>query len=162
MVNSLKENFGQMSSLTLPEEIALYKGITCREISDTVPKSNLDVVFKNGKLIRNSSEEGTMCLDLKLNNPFDSAKFQFNSKVYYFIGEDDVATPKWQGEYHFQNHRGSAVKIVTLGGGHNSLTADQEGCAPDVMNSIADGGSNLAQILSSCPKQVQLESKLLN
>lgn len=144
---------------TAPGEVEMYRQIACREITDTVPANDLDTIFSHGKLVRNTADEGTKCKGLHLTTPFDSAKFQFAAKTYYFIGEADVATPAWQGTYHFENHHGPAVKIVTKEGGHNSLRLDQGACAVKLMASIADDGKGLDAALATCPAGAQVESK---
>jgi pimeloyl-ACP methyl ester carboxylesterase len=144
---------------TEPGAIALYRNVACREVADTVPESDLDVVFSAGKLARNKAEDGTKCGDLHLTTPFDSAADPFAAKVYYFIGSDDVATPAWQGTYHYEHHHGPAVKIVTQGGGHNSLQYNQKACAISLMASIAAGGADLQTALGTCPLPTAVESK---
>jgi pimeloyl-ACP methyl ester carboxylesterase len=153
------KQMGDAVQLSSPNEVALYRYIACREIMDTVPASDMDVVFQAGHLVRNKAEEGTKCAELHVTNPFDSAKLQFSAKTYYFLGENDVATPPWQGAYHYEHHQGSAMKVVTSKGGHNSLRFNQDGCASNVMQSIANGGADLETVLSTCPLPVTVEKK---
>jgi len=145
--------------LTLSGEVELYREVACREIMDTVPANDLDVVFEHGKLVRNSAEEGTKCGDLHVTTPFDSAAQQFAAQTYYFIGDSDVATPAWQGAYHFDHHQGPAVRITTVNGGHNSLQFNQSACAPQLLTSIAGGGGDLATVLASCPMATHVDRK---
>jgi pimeloyl-ACP methyl ester carboxylesterase len=154
----LKAN-GAAPHLTDPGARELYRQIACREIMDTVPENDLDVIFEKGKLVRNKPEEGTKCAGLTVTKPYDAAKLPFKTKVYYFIGESDVATAAWQGEYHFKTHDGPAVKIVTRGGGHNSLQLNQEACAPALVSDIATGGANIDAVLATCPAKVDVEKK---
>jgi hypothetical protein len=154
----LKEK-GDTVQLSSPNEIALYRYIACREIMDTVPANDMDIVFQAGHLVRNRAEEGTKCAGLHVTNPYDSAKLQFAAKTYYFLGENDVATPPWQGVYHYEHHEGSAVKVVTSKGGHNSLRFNQDGCASNVMQSIANGAADLDAVLATCPLPVTVEKK---
>jgi pimeloyl-ACP methyl ester carboxylesterase len=142
-----------------PGAVELYRQVACREIADTVPASDLDVIFRNGRLVRNMAEDGTKCRGLRLKDPFDSAKYQFSAKTFYFIGEDDVATPAWQGAYHFEKHQGGAVRIVTLKAGHNPLEFDQATCAPQLLKSIAAGATDLQTVLATCPREVRVDSK---
>jgi pimeloyl-ACP methyl ester carboxylesterase len=154
----LKEK-GDTVQLSSPNEIALYRYIACREIMDTVPANDMDIVFQAGHLVRNRAEEGTKCAGLHVTNPYDSAKLQFAAKTYYFLGENDVATPPWQGVYHYEHHEGSAVKVMTSKGGHNSLRFNQDGCASNVMQSIANGAADLDAVLATCPLPVTVEKK---
>lgn len=140
-------------------EVELYRWIACREIMDTVPASDLDVVFRDGKLVRNREEEGSKCKGLRVAAPFDSAKLAYSAKTYYFLGDADPATPAWQGDYHYEHRRGPAVRVTTKGGGHNPLRLNQEACATQVMGSIASGGSDLPAILETCPMKVQVDTK---
>lgn len=158
-VLSIFKQLAEIHPHTEPGAIELYRQVSCREIADTVPKSDLDVVFSKGKLVRNFAEDGTKCNGLHLTTPFDSAQHQFSANVYYFIGEDDVATPEWQGTYHFENHRGHATRIITRTGGHNSLQYNQKTCATNLLKSIGGGGSDLEQVLGTCPLPVQVTSK---
>jgi hypothetical protein len=116
------------------------------------------VLFDHGQIVRNSAEEGSKCRDLRITQPLDSAKLPFAAKVYYFIGDSDVTTPAWQGAYHFEHHAGPAVRVVTKGGGHNSLNLNQGACAANVMGSIAAGGADLQAVLAACPMPVQVDS----
>ncbi|MGE0867134.1 MAG: alpha/beta hydrolase [Kofleriaceae bacterium] len=144
---------------TGPGEVEMYRQVACRELMDTVPENDLDVVFEAGQLVRNASEEGTKCKGLTVTTPYDAATLQFTPKTYYFLGDSDVATPIWQGNYHFDNHLGSATKIVTQNGGHNPLEYNQIDCAPKLMASIAAGGADLETLLAECPMPATLETK---
>lgn len=144
---------------TDPGAVELYREVACREIADTVPASDLDVVFAGGKLVRNMAEDGTKCGALHLTAPFDSARYPSSAKVYYFVGADDVATPAWQGQYHFEHHDGHAVLVVTKGAGHNSLQYNQQACASKVMTSVAAGGADLESVLGACPLPVTVSVK---
>ncbi|WP_177233556.1 alpha/beta fold hydrolase [Stigmatella erecta] len=152
-----------LKKLASPEEDPaadlLYRWVACREITNTTPENQLDVVFSMGRLVRNSAEEGTLCRELSVTTPFDSAAWQFAAPVYYFIGEDDVSTPAWQGNYAYSNHQGKATRIITATGGHNSLRLNQMSCAPQVMASIAAGAADLIPVLATCPLQAQVDSK---
>jgi pimeloyl-ACP methyl ester carboxylesterase len=144
---------------TEPGEIEMYREVACREIMDTVPASDLDVVFSHGQLVRNSAEEGTKCRELHTTTPFDSAALQFSANTYYFLGDTDVATPLWQGTYHYDHHQGHATKVVTKGGGHNSLRLNQQSCTVKVMASVANDGQDLPAALATCPMPVQVDTK---
>jgi pimeloyl-ACP methyl ester carboxylesterase len=158
MLGALKE-IADGDQLRAPGEVELYRQVACREIMDTVPANDLDVVFEAGKLVRNSAQEGTKCGALHVTKPYDAANLQFNTKLYLFIGDSDVATPAWQGAYHFEHHTGPAVRIITKNGGHNSLEFNQVDCAPKLMASIAAGGADLSDVVTSCPMQTTIDQK---
>jgi len=139
--------------------VELYRQVACREIMDTVPANDLDVVFQAGQLVRNSAQEGTKCGELHVTTPYDSASLQFSMKLYEFIGDSDTATPPWQGAYHFEHHTSAAVRVTTKYGGHNSLELNQAACAPQLMASIAAGGADLATVAAACPMQTVIDSK---
>jgi pimeloyl-ACP methyl ester carboxylesterase len=139
--------------------LELWRQISCREIADTSPGSGLDVVLMSGLLVRNSSDEGTLCHELRLTAPFDAAAIAFDAPVYYFVGEDDVAAPPWQGAYAFEQHRGRATRVIVRGGAHRALTGALEPCAPALLASIAAGGAHLARALAACPATVQVDAK---
>lgn len=142
-----------------PGRRELHRHITCREIADTAPDNGLIVVFMSGLLVRNSADEGTLCRDLLLTSPFDSAAIGYAAPVYTFVGDDDVAAPAWQASYAFDQHQGRATRLSVRGGGHRALTGDLGACAPALLASIAAGGANLAQVLAACPATVQLDAK---
>jgi len=105
------------------------------------------------------AEEGTKCRELHVTNPYDSAALQFTRPLYLFIGDSDVATPAWQGAYHFEHHAATATRIVTRGGGHNSLEFNQVACAPALLASIAAGGGDLDAVAAGCPMQTTIDRK---
>ena len=142
-----------------PEATELYREVACREIMDTVPANDLDVVFQAGHLVRNSAQEGTKCRELHVTNPYDSATLQFTTQLYLFVGDSDTATPSWQGAYHYDHHDGPVVRVTTKNGGHNSLEINQADCAANLMASIAGGGADLATIASSCPMPTTIDEK---
>jgi pimeloyl-ACP methyl ester carboxylesterase len=142
-----------------PEANELYREVACREIMDTVPDNDLDVVFQAGHLVRNSAQEGTKCRELHVTSPYDSAALQFSTQLYLFLGDSDTATPPWQGTYHYDHHDGPVVRVVTRNGGHNSLEFNQADCAANLMASIAAGGSDLATVAASCPMQATIDQK---
>ena len=153
------QELASSGALQAPGEIELYRQIACRELLDTVPANDLDVVFQAGRLVRNRSQEGTKCGDLHVTQPYDSAKLPFASPLYLFIGDSDVATPAWQGAYHFEHHTGSAARVITINGGHNSLELNQLDCAPQLMASIARGGADLPTVAATCPMQTTIDRK---
>jgi pimeloyl-ACP methyl ester carboxylesterase len=145
---------------TEPGAVELYREVACREIMDNVPANDLDVVFTRGKLVPNLAEAGTKCGDAHLVTPFDSAKLPFAAKLYDFIGSVDVATPTWQGAYHFEHHQGGpAVRIVSQGAGHNSLEHDQVQCAPQLMASIWAGGTDIRTVAQTCPLATAIDTR---
>jgi pimeloyl-ACP methyl ester carboxylesterase len=153
---ALIRQLGEAHPLTQPGEVEMYRQIACREIDEMVPASDLDVVFVGGHLVRNVAEDHTKCGALTLTDPWDSSRFPFTSKAYFFLGTDDVATPLWQGNHAFEHHRGPSLRVVTGGGGHNSLSFNQRPCATGVWSSIAAGGADLPAVLATCPLPVEL------
>jgi pimeloyl-ACP methyl ester carboxylesterase len=142
-----------------PQANELYREVACREIMDTVPADDLDVVFQAGHLVRNRAEEGTKCRDLHVTSPYDSAALQFVTQLYLFVGDSDTATPPWQGAYHYDNHAGPVVRVTTKNGGHNSLEFNQADCAASLMASIAAGGADLATAAAGCPMPTTIDQK---
>jgi hypothetical protein len=142
-----------------PDATELYRQVACREIMDTVPANDLDVVFSAGALVRNSAQEGTKCRDLHVTTPYDSAALQFETQLYLFVGDSDTATPQWQGAYHYDHHTGHATRVTTRNGGHNSLELNQIDCAPQLMASIAAGAADLQTVAAGCPMQTTIDQK---
>jgi hypothetical protein len=109
--------------------------------------------------VRNSREEGTKCRELHVTTPYDSANLPFATPLYLFVGDSDTATPAVQGAYHFEHHAGTATRLLTKNGGHNSLELNQIDCAPALMASIAAGGTGLDTAAAACPKQITIDRK---
>ncbi len=109
--------------------------------------------------MRNVAEAGTKCGDLHVTTPYDSAAYQFVAPVFYFIGSADVATPPWQGAYHYEHHSNHAVRVISQEAGHVSLELDQALCAPDVLASIAGNAGDLLDVLATCPLAVTVDTK---
>jgi pimeloyl-ACP methyl ester carboxylesterase len=151
--------YADTPELADPASVELYRQIACREIDDSSPANDLDPIFASGQLVRNAAQEGTKCGDIHVTAPYDSAGFQFATPAYYFVGEVDVATPPWQGAYHYDNHHGPAVRVTTQEGGHLSLQLDQQLCASDVLGSIAGGGDDLPVVLQTCPLPVEITTE---
>jgi pimeloyl-ACP methyl ester carboxylesterase len=143
-----------------PSVIALYFNIACHEWTDQMSPDGEedDPLFEHGQLVRNPAIGGG-CNGMKLTSPFDSAKLQFTSRLYAFVGDNDVSTPPWQGDYLYQNHQGPQMRITTIGGGHASLSVNQSTCTLAVLQSIAQGGSDLRAVLATCPSPVTVDQK---
>lgn len=159
IINILLSTIDDDSDSLSPGVSDLYRYVACREIADTAIEGSSEFLFARGRIVRNSAKEGTGCGKLKMTQPFDSANFQFSAKTYYFSGENDVNTPPWQADYHYSNHRGSAVHVLSKDSGHNSFQSEQLACAPVLLENIAQGGLDLAKALSTCPKPSTMESK---
>jgi pimeloyl-ACP methyl ester carboxylesterase len=158
MLATLK-SYADTPILRDPGAVELYRQTACRELDDTAPASDLDPIFSKGHLVRNAAEEGTKCGAIHVTTPYDSAKFQFTTPAYYFMGDSDIATPRAQGDYHFEHHTGPATRVVALGGGHLSLQLDQELCATDILTSIGSGGDDLGEVLALCQTPVRIDAK---
>jgi pimeloyl-ACP methyl ester carboxylesterase len=138
-----------------PGTVELYTQVACREIFPGVPDAILDLHFVHGRLVREHAGESAKCSDrLTLSDPYDSAKLQFSTKLYAFIGEDDPDCDVSQGNYLFDQHQGHGVRVLVKRGGHGPLQANHAACASEILESIADGGSDLEMTLSLCPTNV--------
>jgi pimeloyl-ACP methyl ester carboxylesterase len=143
--------------LTDPAALAMFHWMMCRE-AGVKAISMADPLFSHGQLVPNPGDPGSGCDGIPA-APYDSAQHQFSTKVYFFAGDSDPNTPPWQVDYHFQNHEGHAVRVVTERGGHLSLQLNQFLCASDVLTSIAAGGADLGDVLLECPLGVQVDQK---
>jgi pimeloyl-ACP methyl ester carboxylesterase len=142
-----------------PEQRELHRQISCREIVDTTPDNGLDVMFANGHLVRNQAQEGSLCRHLRVTAPFDALATQFPARVYYFVGEDDVATPPWQSAYAHDNNEDNSTRVLVKTAGHSSLSVSQRACAPALLTSMAASGAHFAQLLSTCPLAAEVDAR---
>ncbi|MCX6110906.1 MAG: alpha/beta hydrolase, partial [Proteobacteria bacterium] len=124
------------SAADSPGTTNLYRGITCRELTDVVVSMKSDFILKSGSLLL---ADGDVCGDLRLgNDKYDAAKWPTSSPIYYFSGGRDPATPPWQAQYHFdvqlqaQRH---LVRIPTAG--HNPFQINLSDCLSKIWNDIA-------------------------
>lgn len=137
--------------------------MACREITNAIPASNIDVVLKDGNLMSNP-DLGTLCTGFQVDAPFDVADYPYSAPTYYFLGEVDPATPLWQGNYHFENNLASPRTLVTVAFGghaplHHNFASDSEPCTLHIVESIAHGGTDLDDALASCRRPSTVERR---
>ncbi len=114
--------------------VNLYRQIGCEEITSLGWKH--DAYYRKGELVLDQSTRG-VCDGFSFTEGFDSAKYQLTSKIYYFNGTNDPATPLWQAKYHAQNQTKALKNTVTVqGGGHNPLSYNLEDCQPKIWDKI--------------------------
>lgn len=134
---------------TIPASlIRLHRNISCHEIADDMVSLHSDVVLSNGELISNT---GHYCGDLHFTNPYDSARLQLITPIYYFEGENDPATPMIQARYYYDNQLHTKRIFVTVhGGGHNALALNLRDCSSQIWKAITQGTNELRLALSGC------------
>ncbi len=126
----------------------LQRFVACREISQDIPDDNIDVVLDHGKLVK-SSQAGTLCTGLPLSDRFDVKDHLYPFRTYYFLGQNDPATPAWQGKLHFDSLTSAErVELVVAGAGHMVLDA-LGACAPTLVERAAEG-SGFGEALTTC------------
>ena len=123
-----------------------YAYIACREVFEDLVETTL----VGGHMVRGSEN---YCLDAGLTftaEKFDSAAWQVKAPIYYFVGENDPATPSALAKYHFDHQTSAASKeLIFIGkGGHNPLELSLPDCMVDVWGALG-AAQSLADSLSS-------------
>lgn len=131
--------------------------VSCREITTKTPADNVDAIFVDGALVPNP--DTGLCSGLSLSNPFDIVDFSYSAPTFYFIGENDSATPTWQGQYHFDNNSKSPrTMLMVPEGGHSPLRGDLDLCSLDLIVAIAEGTTDIEEALFLCDPEVVITS----
>lgn len=127
--------------------INVYQHIGCREF---VHGWTTDTFLEDGNLVIKPSVID-FCEDIENTNPFDSNDYPLeNTKLIYFIGENDPATPLWQAQHHIDSQTQVNRDVILVhGGGHGTLQLNLFDCDQEIWRAIVDGDS-LEDALSSC------------
>ena len=129
----------------------LFAKVDCHEFSP----NDGGVEFVEGKLI--ASEDP--CVDDPFDRPYDSAKFELTSPIYYLAGTADPAAPYIGARHHFEHQNSAQRNFMTLkGGGHTMLGWVFTDCKNEMWNAIYNQ-KNLDGVLKSCKTNVTLEMK---
>ena len=98
-----------------------------------------------------------MCSSIKLSNPYDSAKFQISSPLFYFAGDQDIATPIEHAHYHFQHQESVSKTFIKVNNaGHNALTINLQDCYPQLMKEIILSKGDIDPILTKCKLKTEV------
>jgi len=135
--------------------LLLNRAISCREITEEQGEIESDVRFEHGEFVKNTPN---YCGNLRLDRPFDSARYPLRSPIFYFSGARDPNTPLALAHYHFE-HQTKARKYFVLvpGASHNSLSQNLDDCADKVWNAIVSDPSTLSVALSRCALTAKLQ-----
>lgn len=129
----------------------LFKKVDCHEFSP----NDGGVYFENGKLIADEDP----CVNDPFDRPYDSAKFEITSPIYYLAGTADPAAPYAGARHHFEHQNSAQRNFMTLkGGGHTMLGWIFQDCKNELWNAIYNQ-KNLDGVLKSCKVNVTLEMK---
>lgn len=129
----------------------LFKKVDCHEFSP----NDGGVYFENGKLIADEDP----CVDDPFDRPYDSAKFEITSPIYYLAGTADPAAPYAGARHHFENQKSAQRNFMTLkGGGHTMLGWVFTDCKDAMWNAIFTQ-RNLDSVLNKCNVKVNLEMR---
>ncbi len=149
----LKKLVKDLSQGPNEDEYRLYKLIACSEIYD----KDFATILENGYLVRDFSKDDN-CADVPFSQPVDVANWPIRSKIYYFSGTKDVATPiKW-ARYHFNKQIISLKRIfITVkDGGHNPLKVNLSDCKSNIWGSILEN-SDIFKALNTCILQTEIK-----
>lgn len=129
----------------------LFKKVDCHEFSP----NDGSVDFIEGKLVAGEDP----CVDDPFDRPYDSAKFEITSPIYYLAGTADPAAPYAGARHHFENQHRAQRNFMTLkGGGHTMLGWIFQDCKNELWNAIYNQ-KNLDGVLKSCKVNVNLEMR---
>jgi hypothetical protein len=83
-----------------------------------------------------------------------------NVPIYYFVGENDPATPVWMAHRHFNRQNNSQQLLVeVLEAGHNPLLAGLSDCSAKIWNQILRNEGDLSVSLSSCKLKSRIKTR---
>lgn len=129
----------------------LFVKVDCHEFSP----NDGGVYFEKGKLIIDEDP----CVNDPFDRPYDSAKFEITSPIYYLAGTADPAAPYAGARYHFENQRHAQLNFMTLnGGGHTMFGWVFQDCKNEMWNAIFNQ-KNLDSVLPKCSVDVKLEMR---
>lgn len=150
-MNTLKESV-EASPSPLPEDFQnVFNTVACSEIFPYSAAFHLD----NGELV-NQIDEMDICSTVP-KTTFQSKKWEMKVPIYYFVGENDPATPVRMAHLHFNGQKKSRKLLVeVLEAGHNPLMSGLSDCSAAIWSQILRNEKNLSTSLSTC----KLKSKL--
>lgn len=129
----------------------LFAKVDCHEFSP----NDGGVYFENGKLIPDEDP----CVNDPFDRPYDSAKFEITSPIYYLAGTADPAAPYVGARHHFEHQNSAQRNFMTLnGGGHTMLGWVFKDCKNEMWNAIFNQ-KNLDTVLTQCSVDVKLEMR---
>jgi pimeloyl-ACP methyl ester carboxylesterase len=129
----------------------LFAKVDCHEFSP----NDGTVEFVAGNLVPTEDP----CVDDQFDRPYDSAKFEITSPIYYLAGTADPAAPYEGARYHFENQKSAQRNFMSLpGGGHTMFGYVFQDCKDAMWNAIYEQ-RNLDDVLPECSVKVKLEMK---
>jgi pimeloyl-ACP methyl ester carboxylesterase len=129
----------------------LFARVDCHEFSP----NDGSVDFVEGKLIPTEDP----CVDDPYDRPYDSAKFEITSPIYYLAGTADPAAPYAGARHHFEHQNSAQRNFMTLkGGGHTMIGYIFQDCKDELWNAIF-AQKNLDSIIGKCSVKVDLAIK---
>lgn len=135
----------------------LYLNITCNELVKFTASIKNDLILKKSHLI---PVEGNVCEKFQLDHPYDSAQYQIRAPLFYFSGEDDPATPKYQAEYHYSNQHNTKKYFVSVPkGSHNSFSLNLSDCNESLWQEIISHQELSPESFNQCELKPILKSE---
>jgi len=146
-LKSALTTYAVLAQLPVSERITrIFQTIGCQELFGAWKP---DVILKDGKLFGSGEDICTGFTYL----PYDSAKLNITSPIFYFQGPDDPATPLTSARYHFENQIHTNRALNTVGSASHaslSLVLRSLGCSDNVWAQIASNPSQMNLDFSSC------------
>jgi len=149
--------------IILNSEDASEKEELKSEVDSMEPESQLEESDFFKQIYCNELEENNEdCIDdYELTRPFDSANYSIASKILYFQGARDPATPLDQAFYHFENQPMADKLFVTLPiGGHSTAFMINDCKEPFWKKLLNNEFDQLKEILKTCPGNLKVTSGL--
>jgi pimeloyl-ACP methyl ester carboxylesterase len=131
-------------------QLQTIKSVACRELFSSLKIS--DVLFHDGDLSLKPKDQADLCAGIDLSNPFDSAEFDFSSKLIYLQGHFDGQTGLAGARYHYELHKTNSDFLEIPMGGHTPSKYDSqfENCMPAFINRAFEGEVINEAELSGC------------
>jgi pimeloyl-ACP methyl ester carboxylesterase len=152
--HSLPEDLNRLAQSadygSLPFGIKPWNAIACNELF-YADMDGLSLTYSFGQL--NSSV--TKACSQTVPSPFNAQNWQMKHPTYYFIGQNDPATPSWQGLYHFYSQGNKKKKAFLIEkAGHRPLQLDLRDCMTQIYQAIFSETSMLTA-LPNCSTKYQ-------
>jgi pimeloyl-ACP methyl ester carboxylesterase len=126
----------------------IYREIICRELVPDVRDVKFDFDFLSGELV---DTDQRLCSGIPFNRPYNSADHKSSVPLFYFSGDRDPVTPRFQVETHFQGQTAPRLWIELADGGHQALAANLADCSDGLWRAIGEvSETKLRTSLKSC------------
>ncbi|MBS1983675.1 MAG: alpha/beta hydrolase [Bdellovibrionales bacterium] len=137
----------------------VFKSVACREL---LPVGQKKMHFARGQmdLIRDDDGSEQDCRGWgPMSQPFDSAQFPLQARLFYFNSTDDPSTTMEQARYHFEHQRRAAQStfVSSTGAGHMPLIQGFSDCKRNLFLEMAREDADLRMVLNECQRPSKVD-----